>query len=361
MQPRVIFRTHYQVDEPAYMEFLIQSCTSPTKSNYREVAAQKLAKVLQSKKKGFNEAAGGYAVDLAQNLQILTDQNTWTDKGQLVALIAEIPDGDLETQLKLNESERLLHFKLFMEADGAALLFLARRILQDGALGNSGSSWNQIAQEMFVESLSQYLKLTASTTDRVRLRAQFDRIKDRPYEGKTGSHKIFLHTQVLYRLGLIRKEDAQSSRRYSIPENGDEKRSLEALTALIPDIAALEQVAKANTWIELASSVFFSDASALLESDNSGREKALRRIFDNYQRVMKTGVPLCALSTLLDSVQIESLVADRTLIKRETVLDLLETAQKENQKLIRFHVDRRGRPAFVRISQEFLTEHARLG
>ena len=39
MEPRIVTRTHYQVDEPAYLRHLILDCTSPTQSSYSDVVA----------------------------------------------------------------------------------------------------------------------------------------------------------------------------------------------------------------------------------------------------------------------------------------------------------------------------------
>ena len=69
MQPRLIFGTHYQVDEPAYMEILIKGCTSAIRSSYKEVVTRKLTQEIKSREKKFNAAAGGYAVDLAKELR----------------------------------------------------------------------------------------------------------------------------------------------------------------------------------------------------------------------------------------------------------------------------------------------------
>src|SRR5437016_4623823 len=98
MTPRFVFRTHYQVSEPAYMEFLVKLCTSPVQSSYREVVAQKLADEIERRCKakadkedgiaGFNENAGEYAIDLARGLDLITQNHTWTDRGHLVHLIA---------------------------------------------------------------------------------------------------------------------------------------------------------------------------------------------------------------------------------------------------------------------------------
>ncbi len=86
MQPRVIFYTHYQVDEPAYMELLVHLCTSGVQGRYDEDVSKRLARELRSRDKKFNEAAGKYAVGLARSLDLVTQNINMTDQGFLIYL-----------------------------------------------------------------------------------------------------------------------------------------------------------------------------------------------------------------------------------------------------------------------------------
>ena len=86
MQPRILYRTHYQVDEPAMMSFIIRHCTSAVESNYSERVAERLSRYVSNRGRGLNVAAAGYAVDLARDLGVLSENNSWTDKGHLIAL-----------------------------------------------------------------------------------------------------------------------------------------------------------------------------------------------------------------------------------------------------------------------------------
>src|SRR5437879_5598042 len=111
MDPRLLYRTHYQVDEPAIIELLIKSCTSAVRSGYDEAIAEKLAKEIRKRKKLFNVAAAAYALDLARGLGTVNEQNVWSDKGHLVNLLAEVSQGPWDQQLELTPMERLLHFR----------------------------------------------------------------------------------------------------------------------------------------------------------------------------------------------------------------------------------------------------------
>ncbi len=350
MRPRLVFRTHFQVDEPAYMGLLVKCCTSPVQSTYRETIAQKLAREITNRRgKSFNEDAGDYAVDLAGSLGLITDNYTWTEKGQLVDLVAEIR-ADWDSQLALTFSEKLLYFRIFLEADGAALVFLGHRLVEAGGLGHSDTTWNSLATEMFVQVFSAYLKISNNTADRVSLRSEIDRIKANQYRGNTGPHKIFVHLQTLCRLGLLERASLSGPRVYRLPStDGRSPHGLEVFLQEVPDIIALEEVIKNEKWIETAARVFNVGCTPITSSHD-----LLPAIARVYRRIAKTGVPICPLSALVESMQIEFLALHCQLLSRGTAMEAIEAVQKGDPKDARLHVDRRGRPAFLKLSDDLV-------
>lgn len=356
MQPRIVFRTHYQVDEPAYMEFLIKLCTTPVQSTYAEVVAQRLAQEITSRGKKLNVAAGRYAVDLAKDLGLITDNHTWTDKGHLVDLIAEVNGSELEPQLNLTLPEKLLHFRIFIEADGAALLFIARRFIESTSVGNSDTTWNIFAKEMFVEIYTEYLAITNNTADRVALRRMIDRIRVEGYQGNSGSHKVFIHMQTLHRLGFL---DSLTSRKYQLPAHlPGIQTGLEILCAQVPNILSLERVINEHKWMNVAVKVFQIDCVEF--SDNTSMPNSvsiLPLMVSIYQRIMSTGISLCSLLTLIEATQIEVIVRKSLFLNYDQAMNLIIVAQKEHLRDIRFHVDRRGQPAFVKLSDEIVATY----
>jgi len=333
------------------MELLTKICTSPIQSSYREVVAQKLAREISRwRKKSFNEDAAAYAVDLGKDLELINENQTWTEKGHLVDLIAETPDIDWEGQLILNPSEKLLHFRLFLEGDGAALMFLSRRLLEIGVLDNSETGWNSLASEMFSEIFSNYLAITNNTQDRVNLRRKVEQ-QETKYAGHSGSHKLFIHLQTLYRLGLIERPNPGGSRVYKIPSRLlQAKLGLEILSEELQDVFHLEQVIRSQNWIEVAAKVF--QIRYLYANED---ELDLAMLVSFYKRVIATGTPLCSLSTLINARQIKLLSQHSRLLPFETAMKAIRYIQKTNPKSVRFHVDRHGQPAFLKLSNEFVT------
>ena len=349
MRPRIVYRTHYQVDEPALLSFVVRHCTSAAQSTYSERVATRLSRYLLTRGRRLNLSAAGYAVDLAQSLGVLSENNSWTDKGHLVALIANADSTDLEPNFALTANQQFLYFRLFLEADGALMLFLARAALASAVIPLPNAGWNQLAQQMFVETLTGYLRTVAETRDRVRLRADIGRIVRRPFRGRTGEHKAFVHLQTMYRLGLLHRSPKSSARIYTT--DGCVPR-LQALCRAIPDISALEQCVRGTGWVSIADSVFRSPGvprPVMAEAD------AIHLLLRFYSEVAATGAPLCSISTLTDALSIALLERGFEVQTRGGALAVLSALQKANPREVRFHVDRRGCPAFVKISSRLLS------
>lgn len=353
MDPRILFRTHYQVDEPALIELLIRTATSPVQSSYDEVVASRLTKELKRREKNFNVAAGGYALDLARGLSVVNDQNVWTAKGHLVNLVAAVsPDSWDLADLDLTTSERLMHFRLFLEADGAALLSIASYLLQHRRVPNSEGDWNTLAQDLFIQVFQEYFTIAGTTSERVRLRTEVERLRKRGYTGKTGTHKMFIHLQTMHRLGLINRQSATNSRIYELNEDG--ARRLRRLIELVPDIYALEKVVIEGQWIDVASQVMSNG----FEPARASPQHLLAQIIESYQSVMATGIPLCPIEVPIEHIQIKMLANKKELLPYQEALDVLRSAQSETPSDIRFHVDRLGEPAFLKFSDGFLRARA---
>ena len=344
MQPRMLYRTHYQADEPAMVSFIVRHCTSAVESNYSERVAERLSRYVSRRGRRFNVAAAGYAVDLARNLGVLSQNNSWTDKGHLVALTTKGACDSLETDLTLDEQERFLYFRLFLDADGALFLFLARAAMASGGLPVPKGNWNGLAQEVFVTALGEYLKVAVETRQRVELRRNLQRIVQRPFRGRTGEHKLFVHLQAMCRVGLLRRLADSTSRRYT--SAGCSGR-LQSLAQELRDIATLEQRMLDKEWAAVA--------DVVLRGATAGRREMpeadiVDLLLGFYARVASTGAPLCTISTLVDALCIVLLARGFRVKSHGDVLATLVALQKQHPKDVRFHVDRRGRPVFVKIS-----------
>lgn len=355
MQPRVLFRTHYQVDEPVYAAVLVKACTSPVRSAYDESVAGRLSGEVRAQSRDFNVAAAAYALDLARGLGLVNGQNVWTGKGHLLNMVAQTRAGPWDNGLELAFPEKLLFFRLFLDADGAALLFIAERLLKHGRIPTPDDDWNTLAKQLFLDVYNEYLQLSGTTADRVALRREMDRIRTKGYAGKSGTHKLFIHLQTLHRLGLANRVPTGGPRIY---EAGEECRPrLRALVDALPGVHVLEEVVRKRRWPEIAARVFDRGA----ETTELGGHDLLRMLVPKYEAVASTGVPLCPLLPVIEAVQIDMLTQACIFVTYEGALQILQGIQRQKPSDVRFHVDRRGTPAFLRLSDGLTEEYGQPG
>jgi hypothetical protein len=152
----------------------------------------------------------------------------------------------------------------------------------------------------------------------------------------------------MHRLGLVDRADIGGSRIYK--STVDQKRLLTALIETVPDVVALERVVRARSWAEVAAQTFGTSET------KAGEEETLRLVAAAYRKVSATGIAICPLSTLIDAAQIELLATSTRASSYSDVLSALERIQRKRPADVRFHVDRRGFPAFIKMSDQFLDE-----
>lgn len=344
MRIRAITRTHYQVDEPRYIEVLVTQCASPVKSAYKETVASCFRSAMAKLRREVNPVAAKYAVDLAKHLGLLTDALVWTKLGHFLRLMSGAPQADDE--LGLTARERVAFFRLFLEADGAALLFFAQKAVELGYLSPGSSSWKDLANEMLVWVYSSYIDLVTDLEAKTDLRHRIERRRKKPFAGKSGPHQVFVHLQAMTRIGLLDRENEAASRIYR--PNGMTMRFLRK----IPAIPALERILAGRTWAEAAVTVLQDPERCRSENDSGQGEGIFALLKGFYTRVMHTGVPLCPLDTVIEAVQAHLLAAGHRPISHSQAMDTLRVKQRERPKDVRFHVDRMGRAAYLVLSED---------
>ena len=227
--------------------------------------------------------------------------------------------------------------------------FLRKRRWQLEVYQHKRGNWNGLAQAMFLAALGEYLKASVETIQRVELRGELERITQRPFRGRTGEHKAFVHLQTMCRVGLLGRAASSTSRIYA--SEGCTLR-LESLGHELGDVSTLERRMVRNEWAAVA--------DVVLRGARTGRPEmaetdAVQLLLGFYAQVASTGTPLCSISTLVDALCIVLLARGFQVMSHSDVLAALLALQKENPKDVRFHVDRRGRPVFVKISSRLLS------
>lgn len=349
MTPRLLTRTHYQVDEPAYLRVLILRCTSPIRSEYRERVADRLVDEVRQLGR-MNVAAAHYAIDLARATGLINANNVWTERGHLLNLMSEANDAAKCIDLSLRE--QVFFFQLLLDADGAAIIYFLRQLNTRRQLPDESQSWNQIANDLFLWAFKAYHEFTSDLTSRTRLRQLIQKRQAAPFSGRSGEHQCFIHLQSIYRLGLIGKSGGGDSRTY-IGTGSVGQMSSDYLLDQLDGVKSLERVVNEQKWVDFAARIYSANLTLTRYQDESDHH-FYADIFAAYRRISATGVPLCPLRTLIDGVQIEEIVRGEHPEPFGVRLEALKRLQRNHPRQVHFHVDRHGRPAYLKLNPDLV-------
>ena len=337
---RLINRTHYQVSEPAYLTLLVRKCASPTSSTYREVVAQRFFENTER----INIAASKYAVDLARSLNLLNSNFVWTELGHLLNIVA--PESNIGTGQELSISEKIFFFRLFLEFDGAALIFLARKLENQQQLPASDETWAQIAQELFLNTYEEYLSFVTDLQARTRIRHLSEKRRYSPFKGNSGPHQSLVHMNLLLRAGLLDQSGTGQGRVYLAKRYpGENNPATSRLLTEVPDLKALEELLASGSLYDVVGRILGVE----IRNESISDSELMGRVRSVYTRVLETGVSLCPLQTVSEALQIQSLTENTNPESHANFLSRLRTLQNSRPGEIRFHVDRYGHPAYLKI------------
>ena len=296
---------------------------------------------------GVNIAASGYAVDLAKSLALLNANLVWTDLGHLLHIVAE---GDsLGHQRDFSTSEKVFFFRIFLEFDGAALIFLSRMLEEGIKLPSSNATWPNVAQKMFMQTYEEYLEFATDPHFRTHVRHLAEGRRKSPFTGNSGRHQTLLHINTLHRLGLVEASPIGSVRIYRAKNTSQDAASpTSRLLAMVPNIRALEEVIASRTIYDVV-----GEALGIGVENGSIEDAEFSEcVMELYKKIMATGINLCPIKTLSEGLQIYSLKNHKVLDSHETILTRLRKVQKMAPSRMRFHVDQYGFPAFLRMDVE---------
>lgn len=346
MTPRLLLRTHYQVHEPRIIIYLVTRCASATNSRHEEALAASLkAAVLAWKPKlAFGLPPATYALDNARALGFLNSSNRWTTAGLGLGYLASAePTADDAPSLDLSLAEARLYLTQYLIGTGALALRFGGWLLHHGRTTDEDLGRTEIVEELLVQTLDEYLTLARDARDRTAIRRERDRLRKMRYDEKTRRHKRRPILCTFQRLHLLQ---IQSDGKTIQP---DPDGRLEALIRLIPKTEDLERLATSRDQLrEVVSQVYAGDVvSPMPEGDSL-------RVARAYTFAMGLGLQACPLEFLDDALFMEGVQVIPDEGVGGSAERLLTDFHKCQPRDIRFHVDRRGRRAFVVLSDEGL-------
>ena len=322
------------------MAVVVRSCTSPVQSDFRDNVSRRLV----SSSLSINPGAARYAVDLTKSLGLLHENLIWTNLGHLLAVVySHERSADNPT---LSDIQRYFFLRIFLEFDGAAFIYFAKRVEEDGRVPREGERWAEVAQGLFCDTYNEYLGLATDPQDRIRIRHLADRRRARPFDGNSGRHQCFLHLNTLERLGLITKMRGKDRVYTKVPSIDTSLSPTAKLLGIVPSALELERAVSGGSLYDVVSHIFRCVRREDLLPPQ-WFDSTVRRI---YRQILSTGVNLCSLQTLTEALQIEALSLGHRPMHSHDLLNQIRLMQRETPREIRFHVDVFGRPAFLKIS-----------
>lgn len=359
MRPRVILKTHSGVRRPGIFSVLVARCTSATRPTYQQNVTKRLAAEFQDvpreelKGAKLGNSAAFHALWMArpQQLGFLTPTLSWSWKGHVVRMLTSSDsDADAGAYLDLSQAEQVIYLKYYLEGDGAIIVALAREMLARGSLTEEQLAHSDLIEQLFRGIWEEYLNLTTNITERVGLR---QKLKRERYDPGTRRHKTYPHLVPLEDMGLVVRSEHDNQDVFS-PVVWNDRTSLQVLVEIFPTIRSLEAAIEHDEHYSILAEIMFR-----------GHRKYSRQIdldifkvtvLHNYRKLRGSGAPVFAIDAIADASYAQMLANQGVLVTRSHIIDLFGDLQTQYPKEVRFHVDRRGLPAYVVIEDELVEQ-----
>lgn len=344
MRPRIILRTHYQADEPRFIIATVTRCSSPTESRHEDAVAAALKKWALANGYTLSLPGATYAVGNARTLELLNDAHRWTSTGLALGFLHGASAPGSGEGLALSEPERRLYLKQYLAAGGALLVQFAAWLLNRGETSDDELRTSSVIEQLLLETFDRYLGIVTDIRERTAVRKERERLSRSEYASSTKRHKRYPLLRTMERLELLANRD--STERIAPDPDGH----LAALVNAVPDLQTLERIAKEETLYGVVERVYGpprpqrSEAAALIERA--------------YSFAIDRGLQACPLGYLDHLLFALSLVPPERSSEKGAAEEMLEPLHRRRPLDVRFHVDRRGRRAFVLVTGETLNSLA---
>jgi hypothetical protein len=347
MRPRILLRTHYQAHEPRAIIAAVTACSSPTETRHEDAVATALVRWAKENDYTLSIPGAVYAVGNARSLGLLSASCRWSATGLAFGYIHNKISSSVRGHdpLTLTAAEARLYLRCYLVNGGALLIKFGQWLVKRGGTTDDELRSESVIERLLIEALDEYLTIATDIRDRTAIRIERDRLSRSEYVASTKRHKSYPLLSTMYRLGLVAFGDTAHQGRRVSP---DPERRLVRLLNALPDVTTLERSCGEHV-LEALIDTAFSDAQQL---ERPGTHHTATLLADAYRFAMGRGLHACPLSYLDDLLFGYALIDASAPGKRATVEDRFQPLHRQWPTDVRFHVDRRGRRAFVIISGE---------
>ena len=349
MDPRFIIKTHTEALRPRNYSILITKCTYPDRSAYPEAIMRRLQDWIREK------SVAQFTVLLStkknRGFGFLLDNMLWSWKGHVIntvlSYIGKKESEELKTFDELTYIEKVCYTRYFLETEGAIILKLAERCQKMGFL--TYSYLKDSIQEIFKEIYEEYMNIASDFRSRIKIKEMYGLAKtNEHYDKSTLPHKIKPHLQALEDLGILFIERKHGEEIYK-PVNFDKSLSTDIILRKLKDIENMERLFSNYEYFALITEIYnLKPAPFSCEL----HEKILKESLTYGYQVMRDKVTgMADIDSLIDWCCIKMLVENNVLVGKQNVEDLLNKIRKEQPSKILYHVDGKGRIAYLILSE----------
>lgn len=355
MLPRFIIKTHTEALRPGNYSILITKCTFPDKGAYPEQVGKKLTEFFPSKRGNKVSSIAKYSILAAtsknRGFGFLLDNMIWSWKGHVINSVLRFIDKHSEDKniyLELSKIEQIAYLRYFLETEGALILKLAERFRDNEEITYSYLKGD--IQKIFEEIYEGYIDIAPDFRYRIRIREMFKetqrRMKSRKhvYDQSTLAHKIKPHIQALSDLGLLSIENQNQNEIYK-PTIRNEVSPISVLYEKLSNFKKMEEIFLNEGYCSLIAEVL--NLSTIRYSPKTHKE-ILKQTFTWGYEVMRNKVTgMADIDALVDWSCIKLLSEENILANRKDIEEFLNEMRKVNPLSVRYHVDGKGRIAYL--------------
>jgi hypothetical protein len=349
MRPKILLRTHYQAAEPRVLIATITDCTSPTEGRDEDSVAAALVRWARDVNYVMSLPGAVSAVGNDRALGFLNNSNRWTSAGLALVYCRLETTSDQRIWIpELSPAEQRIFLKYYIANAGALLVkfggwLLGRTTATDDQLRN-----DSIIEKLVVEVLDEYLALATDIRDRTAIRQERDRLARSHYAAITKRHKRYPLLTVMRRLKLLDSEAEQSAGIIAPDEPG----RLASLVKAVPDVSTLERLDRLGNLDRTV-------AKVLATNERAGSTRMPGEVLVSaYQFAIQKGLQACPLEFLDNALMAFCALGSSDQLGEISAEAWFEPLHLKFPGDVRFHVDRRGRRAFVLATERALTELA---
>ena len=350
MGPRFIMKTHTGALRPGNYSVLISKCTYPYKGSSPETVTKKLGIILENNPKS---SIAKFSILTAgrknRGFGFLLDNMVWSWKAHVIntvlSYLKKAKQDNVHLFFELDKLEKITYLRYFLETEGALILKIAREINEKGVIRYSYLEEN--IQKIFQEIYEEYLGISDNLRVRLEIRKKLKELFKK-YKKSTLPHKIKPHIQALKEIGIlcIEIEDNNEIYKSAIYNNS---LTLSNLFKSLIDIQHMEEVFSNYAYFELIANIF--NLKVARYNPHAHKELVKDTIFYGYSIMKDEITNMASIDALVDWCCIKMLSVNSVFLKKDDVIKFLDDMRKVDSSNIRYHVDGKGRIAYLILSE----------